>query len=158
MSQTISVGVVGPSHWSYMAAVMAEALQKTAEAGRIEGSEVPSGVLSDALEFYTLALQAAGNAIPKNPPASFNAYMIAVEAAQASCRTVLGTREDIGHCLRQYLGFLKRLQEPRDLLQEEMETAEALRRFFLQLQMEGEAEAYEQGVYFEPLPGGVHLA
>ncbi len=157
MSQTISVGVVGPSHWSYMAAVMAEALQKTTQAGRIEGSEVPSGVYSDALEFYTLALQAAGDAVPKNPPASFKAYMIAAEAARASLPTGLGTRQEIGACLGRYLGFLRKLQQPRDLVQEELETAEALRKFFLQLQMEGEAEAYEQGVYFEPLPGGVHL-
>lgn len=158
MSQTISVGVVGPSHWSYMAAVMAEGLHKAGGAKRIEGNEIPSGVYSDALEFYTLALQAAGDAVPKNPPASFNAYMIAVEAARASWPTVPGTRQEIGACLGRYLSFLRKLQQPRDLVPEELETAEALRKFFLQLQMEGEAEAYEQGVYFEPLPGAVHLA
>ena len=28
MSQTVSVGVVGPSHWAYMASVMAAKLQQ----------------------------------------------------------------------------------------------------------------------------------
>ena len=102
MSQTMSVGVVGPSHWVYMATVMAECLENVARTNRIEPNEIPVGVYWDALEFSGLALQATGDAVPDNPPASINAYVIAADALRRSSRDLPRTREDIDHRLEEY--------------------------------------------------------
>jgi hypothetical protein len=157
MSQTISIGVVGPSHWTYMATVMAQRLEKVANAGCFGPDAIPLGVSYDAREFFDLALQAARDVPPANPPASVNAYAIAADLVRASSRSVPNTREDIGSRLEQYNSFLSSLQQPRTLSEEELDTVRALQRFFDCLKEEGEAEAYEQGVFLEPVPVGLRL-
>src|SRR5580704_1412968 len=83
MSQTVSLGVVGPSHWAYMASVMAEKLQHVANAKQTVVGQIPVGVYRDAREFYRLVLEAAGDGTPVNPPASINAYALAADAVRA---------------------------------------------------------------------------
>ena len=149
MSQTVSIGVVGPSYWSYMSAVMAERLEKEIRTKLVEPEDVPKSVYKSALRFFRLVLQAAGDTIPENPPASLNAYVIATKAVKESSKPLPKTDQELETCLRGYLDFVERLQKPRKLTKEELETAKALQKFFLQLKQQGEAEAYESYSQFQ---------
>ena len=151
MSQTISVGVVGPSYWSYMATVMAECLEKIIQVKRIESGDLPKGVYNDAHRFFSLVLQAAGNTLPENPPASINAYVIAADAVR-SFQSAPQTRQELEKCLEHYLRFTDGMQQLHDLNKEEVKTAEGLRKFFLWLQQQGEAEVSKRSVHFEAPP------
>jgi len=147
MSQTISVGVVGPSHWAYMASVMAEKLQTISEAKRTTSRQIPAGVYRDALEFYRLVLEAAGDNIPINPPASVNAYALAADAL----RTVYAndiSRTEVEQTLGKQQELLKNLQDDRDLTGEEINTLSSLQQCFLWLKREGESDAYENRVRY----------
>jgi hypothetical protein len=149
MSKTISVGVVGPSHWSYMASIMADRLGRIAETKTIEPSKIPRLVYTDALEFYRLVMQAAGDDPPDNPPASMNAYSIAADGVRASAPDQSSTPEEIHKTLADHLSLLECLTKQRPLDEHELETVKSLRRFFLWLKSEGETEAYERGVHNE---------
>lgn len=157
MSQTISVGVVGPSHWAYMATVMAECLEEITKTNRIPTNLVPAGVYQDALAFSQLAVQAAGASVPDNPPASFNAYVIASEVLRRSSQELPQTREDINYRLERYETFLRTLDAPRELTDAEKELVASLIRFFARLKEEGEAEAYTKAMYLESVPTGFPL-
>ena len=155
MSQTISVGVVGPSYWAYMAAVMAECLQEIAQSNRIEAGQVPGGVFHDAVEFSDLALEATRSTTPDNPPASLNAYGIAADVIRMSSTELSRSRREVDQQLAQYGDFIKKMTQPRTLRDRERETAEQLRMFFLNLKEQGEAEAYENSVALGPVPIGL---
>src|SRR5260370_42002212 len=105
MSQTVSVGVVGPSHWAYMASVMAEKLQQMRNAKQTGPDQIPVGVYRDAQEFYRLVLEAAGDRTPLNPPASINAYALDADPLRAVCQDV-HSRVDVEHPLRTRLTLL----------------------------------------------------
>jgi hypothetical protein len=152
MSQTLSVDVVGPSYWTYMATVMADCLERISQAGRIETSAVPPGVFKDALAFWQLALQATSGAVPDNLPA-LNAYVIAFETLRWSL-PASPTREDIDKELVRYDAFLKTLGTPRALDVEDTQIVGALKSFFVHLKEEGECEAYTQTVQLETVPTG----
>ena len=154
MSQTISVGVVGPSYWLYLATVMAERLEKVATKKRINAGDFPEGASNDALEFFRLALQAAGDNLPQNPPASVNACKIAADAVRGSVQPAPKTRRELKEHLCLFSSFVDDLQKPHKLNAGEVKTAKALSRFFLRLQQDGEAEAYEQVVYLEEPSAG----
>jgi hypothetical protein len=155
MSQTISVGVVGPSYWTYMATVMAECLDAVTKSNRIETGQVPGGVFHDARTFSELALEATGSSMPENPPASLNAYGIAAEVIRRSFGEVLKNRKEVDQRLAAYADFIRRLDEPRTLHQREHQTAENLQTFFLDLKEQGEAEAYESSIAFGTVPVGL---
>ena len=86
MSRTMAVGVVGPSHWAYMAKVMAEALNKAVQKSLLVKTDIPAGVLFDAAHLSRLILEEArfrqGGEVPSNPPATINAYVIAQKAVE----------------------------------------------------------------------------
>jgi hypothetical protein len=151
MSQTVSLGVVGPSHWAYMASVMAEKLQQVANAGQTAAGPIPVGVYRDAREFYKLVLEAAGDGTPVNPPASINAYALAADAVRATSANA--SRAEVEETLGRQKALLDDLQQPRTLSEQELTTLSTLRAFFLWLKQEGESEAYERGVGYE-LPVG----
>jgi hypothetical protein len=152
MSQTISVGVVGPSHWAYMASVMAEKLQKISEARRTTAKQIPAGVYRDAQEFYRLVLEAAGDGTPVNPPASINAYALAADALRTVCAKEI-SRDEIEQTLGRQKALLENLQNDIELSSDELKTLSSLRDCFLWLKHEGETDAYERGVGHE-LPVG----
>lgn len=154
MSQTISVDVVGPSHWTYMATVMAECLEHIAKAGQVGLNAVPAGVHQDALRFSNLALQATGTSVPDNPPASLNAYVIASDALLRSSQELSQTRDCIDFQLKRFEAFLEALQTPRDLDDDDKQLVDSLRTFFVRLKEEGESEAYTRTMYLEPVPTG----
>jgi hypothetical protein len=152
MSQTLSVDVVGPSHWTYMATVMAECLDQIAQAGSINAKPVPPGVYRDALAFWELALQATSGAVPNNLPA-LNAYVVASEALRRSFQ-ILPSRDDIDKQLVKYETVLKALGTPRTLDVEETKVVTGLKTFFERLKEEGESEAYTQTMQLETGPIG----
>jgi hypothetical protein len=147
VSETISVGVVGPSHWSYMAAVMAQRLEAVVERRRLEARDIPLGVYLDAKKFFDLVLQEVGGGPRENPPASINAYVIAAHAVREA--QSMPAAQDVKPSLEEYSRLLLGLQQPRDLTVDELNTAGALRKFFLQLRKAGQVEAYERRIRFE---------
>ena len=149
MSQTISAGVVGPSYWLYLAAVMAGRLEKVAKKKRLSIGDIPKGAANDAREFFRLALEAAGDDLPQNPPASINACKIAADAVRGSVRPAPRNRQELEERLALFSSFVEDLQRPHELSADETETAKALSKFFLLLQQDGEAEAYEQVIHLE---------
>lgn len=152
MSQTVSVGVVGPSHWAYMASVMAEKLEQMHAAKQTTAAVIPPGVYRDAREFYGLVLEAAGDGTPIDPPASINAYALAADAVRAESANA--SRAEVEQTLASQKTLLDKLQQPRELSEEELKTLSSLRAFFLWLKQEGESDAYESGVEYE-LPVGL---
>jgi hypothetical protein len=151
MSKTVSVGVVGPSHWAYMASVMAAKLQLMVDNKRTLDGQIPVGVYRDAREFYKLVLEAAGDDTPANPPASINAYALAADAVRAVRADA--SRADVEQTLGTQNTLLNRLQQTSVLSEDELKTLSSLRTFFLWLKQEGESEAYERVVGYE-LPVG----
>jgi hypothetical protein len=149
MSQTISVGVVGPSHWTFMATVMAECLDVAAKNNRVQPNAIPLGVYRDALAFSQLALEATGADIPDNPPASLNAYVIASDVLRRSSHQLFQTREDINRRLHRYEAFLRTLETPRELTEDDNEILNSLVAFFRRLKEEGESEAYAKALHLE---------
>ncbi len=148
MSQTVSVGVVGPSHWAYMASVMAAKLRPMVDAKRTLAVQIPVGVYRDAQEFYRLVLEAAGDGTPVNPPASINAYALAADAVRAVSADVR-SRADVEQTLGRQNALLGNLKEPRPLSEEELKTLTSLHAFFLWLKQEGESDAYERGLGYD---------
>src|SRR5436309_2500997 len=96
MSDTISVDVVGPSHWAFVATVMADCLEEVARLRSTRSDLVPKRVYSDAKEFFRLVLQSVGSGVPDNPPASLNAYVIAADALRNSSNSFPQTRQELG--------------------------------------------------------------
>jgi len=147
MSETMSIGVTGPSHWSFMASVMAERLEKIGSRKRVEREDVPKGIYSDVRELFRLVLQAADDSLPDNPPASMNAYVIALDAMTGAFQPFPKTRGELKDHLEEYSRFIEGLGQPHTLTPLEAQTAESLRKFFLKLHQDGESEAYERRVH-----------
>lgn len=143
MSQTLTVGAVGASHWTYTAGVMARCLEQVI-ISRQTPLQIPKNVQRGAKRFLGLALQETSDQLPENPAASINAFKIAADAASETPSSAPKTREELGTRLGEYLGFIDRLNQPGALGTEELETAKALRRFFLCVYRDGEAERYER--------------
>lgn len=161
MPEILSFDGVGPSYWSYMANVMAECLSKILETKRIEGElgGVPKGVYRAAQDFFRLVLEAAGDALPDDPPASINAYMIATESMRRSLRAVPQTSPELESYLKQYSSFIdERLQHKGNLTDEELLTATSLQKFFLRLAQDGDAETYEHSFCSLALPNGMRFS
>ncbi|HEX8846977.1 MAG TPA: hypothetical protein VF791_20205 [Pyrinomonadaceae bacterium] len=155
MSDTISVDIVGPSYWAFMATVMAECLEKYVNEQKVTPSDIPEGVFEGAEEFFSLALDAAGNARPGSPPASISAYVFATDALRGSLHSFPTTDQELQAKLEKYAAFLKSLTKPHSLTEEsDVETATTLRDFFFRLAQDGEIEVYERSVKAEPLPTG----
>ncbi len=147
MSMTHSIGVVGPSHWSYMAATLAERLENILQKKRIEENSIPRGIYAVAKEFFHLIEQALRqNGTPENPPASIKAYVIASDATRSALETSPLSAKEIETSLARYVDFVNQLQHGRELTGEDLEIAQSLKRFFHQLYLDGESEAYEAGV------------
>jgi hypothetical protein len=151
MSDTLSIDVVGPSYWAYMATVMADCLEEISRSKEIRPEKVPRGVYQDAKKFFQLVMESVGKDLPTNPPASLNAYVIAAYAVKDSSQEELKTLDALGDRLRAYNELLDSLDEVRELDGQEVQTAKNLQLFFRELAEAGEAQIYERTVdYFEP--------
>lgn len=151
MSDTLSIDVVGPSYWTYMATVMADCLEQISSSKQVRANNIPSGVYRDAKSFFKLVMQSVGKDLPENPPASLNAYVIAAYAVKESSDQELKTLDSLEEVLDDYSKLLNRLDKPGKLKEHEIDTARDLQQFFRELAQAGEAEIYERTVdYFEP--------
>jgi hypothetical protein len=146
MSQTVPVDVVSRSYWAYVAAAIADGLAKILEGEA--ATLIPTAVYSDAREFFRLALDATGDAIPKNPSASIANYIIAAEAVRA-VQHAQADRATMRAYLQNYRAFLERLQSHGTVPAEDVGLATELKDFFFQLQQEAEAESYDRVVQYE---------
>ena len=144
MSQTAPADVVRRSYWAYVASAMAEGLGQILN-HEATSTAIPRRVYVDASEFFRLALEAAGDALPANPSASISNYIIAADAASAlparpDSRAALRTR------LEEYAALLSKLQGGTPVSDDDESTAAGLRDFFVKVQQEAEAETYDQVV------------
>lgn len=152
MSQTVPLDVVSRSYWAYVASAMVEGLDRVLQQQQATTAPIPRRVFLDAQEFFKLALEAAGDALPNNPSASIANYIIAADAAKVIVQSE-ADRVQLQTRLVLYSALLNKLETGGPLLQEEeLETARGLKQFFAQVQREGEAEAYENVIHSEPLP------
>jgi hypothetical protein len=151
MSDTLSIDVVGPSYWAYMATVMADCLEDISRSKEIRPEKVPQGVYRDAKKFFELVMQSVSKDLPENPPASLNAYVIAAYAVKDSSQDELTTLKDLGDRLDGYSKLLHRLNKADNLDEQDVQTAKDLKQFFRELAQAGEAQIYERAVdYLEP--------
>jgi hypothetical protein len=149
MSETMSVGVVGPSHWAYTATVMAECLGEFIKEKRVFANEIPKGVFLDAKDFFKLVLQAIRGSIPDNPPASINAYAIATDVV-CNVSSVPSDQKQLDDLLSGYANLVVGLASEHELNDEELKKIVSLKEFFDRLARDGENEMYEQAIHFEP--------
>lgn len=152
MSETLTVGVVGPSYWSYTAAVMTNHLGQVINQRATDPPHLLNGVYLNAKEFFRIVLEAMEEAIPDNPCASLANYKIATDTLLKCVRPRPSSVGQIDALLRQYAQFLGRLEMQRSLTEEEAMVASKVRDFFAQLTRDGDEEEYVNAVRFEP-PG-----
>jgi hypothetical protein len=131
-----------------MASVMAQRLEKIANLKRVERDDVPKGIYSDVRELFRLVLQAADDVLPENPPASINAYVIALDAMMGAFQPLPKTRHELKDRLEEYSRLIERLGQSHTLDEQEVQTTKSLQKFFFKLHQDGESEAYEHRVYF----------
>src|SRR5258708_3341505 len=130
MSRTLSVGVVGPGYWSYTASVMAECLDEITRTKHVDVARIPKGVYDQAQKFFRLVLETATDALPENPPASINAYVIAADVIRGASDPLPQTRKELDNRLERCAHFLGELRASRDITDAEVETATYLQKFF----------------------------
>jgi hypothetical protein len=151
MSDTVSVDVVGPSYWAYMAAVMGECLEIISAKREVGAVHLPKGVYQDARRFFSLVMQSVQDNVDGNPPpGSMNAYAIAAYAVKESSAQPPSKLEELDDRLKEYSDLLTVLEHPKTLTEAEAEIAKSLSRFFRRLAELGESEIYEKTVDLEP--------
>jgi hypothetical protein len=148
MSRTISVGVLGPSRWSFMAAVLADRISLTLETKTSQ--QIPKAVLREAKDFIKLALEGSGDAPSNNPPASINAYAIAVGAAVPQPSAAPETRESLRARFQGFSELLDKLPESGAFDENQQGVAADLVSFLTKLRIDGQVQAYEQAVRWDP--------
>lgn len=157
MSETLTVGVVGPSHWAYTAEVMAEHLAGVIGARRTKPELLPAvaGVYLNAKNFFKIVLEAAGGTDTSNPCASLANYKIATDTVLDCVRPTLSTSKEVNDRLRRYAAFVDRLNDSCDLEPDDLHEAEEVLSFFNQLARDGEDEDYLEMVRFDNPPLGL---
>lgn len=142
MSRTLSIGVVGPSYWSYTAAVMASHLVTVRERRRREPAELQGGVHQDAKDFFTIVLAAIGEDVPDNPCASLANYRLATDTLLDCLGAPPETTSEVDERLRQYAAFVDRLATAGELDETDLRIAEELQQFFTKIVRDGEKQDY----------------
>jgi hypothetical protein len=148
MSQTVPAEVVTRSYWAYVAAAMVNGLTRILDQNA-SPEAIPKRVYADVQEFFKLALEAAGDGLPQNPSASISNYIIAAGAARAVPQPP-EDRADLLARLEHYSSVVNKLEAGEPLTKTENEAAATLKEFFLQVQHEAEAEAYDRVVESDP--------
>lgn len=143
MSLSPSIGVVGPSHWAYTAAVAADRLDKLISEQRVTKDLIPEGVYRGIKRFFTLVLNPDGNQIPS---ANIANCLIAANTVAQSAEKAPRNLQEFAEVMKGYSLFIDRLTEERTLSPDELRKARELMRFFKRLEQDGETEAYEKSV------------
>ncbi len=143
MSKSPAIGVVGPSHWAYMAKVMAEKLKEAVQKPCLARTDIPRGVLFDAVEFSKLVSKGVEPFASPDPPASLNTHTIALKVVER----IIGRYPDqkdtellyLGCGLIVYLAEVGRLC-PKVLI------VNFMAKFFSELAKMGEEERGDRGL------------
>ncbi len=136
-----TIGVVGPSYWSYVAAVMAEVLRVAVQKNSLKKTDIPTGVLADALRFSKLVLEKFELPASSNPPATLNAYIMAMKVTERVTGRYRGAPLLAGCRLIVDLERVDGLSGS-----EILPTIDFMARFFLELHKMGEEERYEKAM------------
>jgi len=139
MSQTVPVDVMSGAYWEYVASAMVEGLGKILEDSQTPAAAISRRVYVDAHRFFDLALEAAGDTLPKNPSASIANYILAANAANVRVRST-ADRDTLRTRLVEYAGLVGILAQGNR--PQAIDTLTGLRDFFREVQHDAEAEAY----------------
>lgn len=146
MSQSFAVGVYGPSHWTCMAQKMVEVFDLAAQKRFLRREDVPTGILKDAAEFCGLVLE--GHEVSSNPPASIQAFSVALKAVSA--RAASGFLDMEKFYLGSAIIIALDAGSSRKFGVRELETTfKFMADFFQELWMMGEKEQTAQTMGFE---------
>jgi hypothetical protein len=143
LSKTIAVGVVGPSHWAYMAVVMSEVLNRAVQKSALLKTDVPAGVLADAVRFSNLVLEEVRPSVSSNPLATINAYVMAKEVVEK----VIGhyPSDEEFEPLLDGCRLLVDLKEKKEE-SKNVKLLEFMAKFFSELHKMGEEDRYERAM------------
>jgi hypothetical protein len=133
MSWIMSIGVLSPSYYQYMAVVMSERLEKIVLKKRLEIDDIPKGILSDVKGFFEVLLDGIGTGVHKNPQATLNLYVIAMYVMKPSKNL-----REVDSKLKQYGELVNKLNISHDLSEEESGILKDLQKFFENLFKLGE--------------------
>lgn len=149
MSENLLIGVVGPSFWSYTASIMADHLRHVIEQKATDPDHLLKGVFFSASEFFEGVLEAVGEVISINPCASLANYKIATDAILECTHPQLQNSAQIDDRLLKYSEFLRKLEDKRQLSDDELIVSQEMYQFFIQLEQAGEEETYSEAVGFD---------
>lgn len=149
MSDTVSIGVVGPSYWSYTAAMMASHLKRVLAQKATDPAHLLTGVYQSARIFFAEVLEASSDRVPVNPNASLSNYKIATDTLVECLRPPPESRAKINERLQEYSALLDKLERPGVLSDHDLALAQDVRDFFSQLARDGDDETYVAAVGLE---------
>jgi hypothetical protein len=111
MSLSPSIGVVGPSHWAYTAAVAADRLGKVVSEKRVTKGLIPEGVYRGIKRFFTLVLNPDGTQILSANIA--NCLIAANTVAQSAAEKAPRTLQEFADVMKDYSLFIDELTNER---------------------------------------------
>jgi hypothetical protein len=143
MSRTITPGLTDASHWTYIAAAMAEGLGKAVKGTETKPCLFPSAVLREAREFFQTASEALDDRIPSNTIATASTYLIVAQALRDITPSDESGRE-VKDILPQFMDVINSLDRPYKLSPEKIQNFKELSQFFWRIVRKGEEESYER--------------
>jgi hypothetical protein len=144
MSETISPGLVDESHWTFVAASMADALRKGVGDPTAVHRRIPKGVYRAACDFFRPVVEALGKSIPMSPVASAANYAIAFNALTASVSPTRLTEEESNLRLKEFSAILDGFSSQGSSPSPNTQNLEGLAAFFEKIAEEGEKKASER--------------
>lgn len=140
MSRTSSPGVHEAHYWSYTAIMVADVLEKIVRTKTF--AAIPPGIRLDLEDYFKSAIEAMGEAPPRNPPASVTNYALAVEALHMA-GTVPKTRQEVTRLLEKFLKLIEKLGHGETPADEDYPLAEHQAKFLRAINRIGEDQHYE---------------
>jgi hypothetical protein len=148
MSETISPGLVDESHWTFVAASMADALRKGAGDPATVHRRIPKGVYRAARDFFRPIVEALGESIPTSPVVSVANYAMAFNALTASVSPARLTEEESNLRLKEFSAILDGFSSQGSSPPPDTRDLEGLAAFFERIAEEGEKKASEKHAYW----------
>ena len=151
MPETPSFEVVGPDHWTFAAAAMADHLEAVLRARQTLPESLLRGAYLAAKYYFALVLKAYQVEVPASQSASFSSYRIATDIVLNYVRPTPTTTSEVNGKLTRYAALMDQLQEPVTALsKEELDVAAEVMIFFRQLARKGEEQHYHEVIGSDP--------
>jgi hypothetical protein len=141
MSRVVPDGVLGVSHYAYMAGAMARGLKEVVESGTLDAATFPQGVFHSAQEFFNSVRQRFEQKVPDDLLRTASDYSIAARALLHEIGrpfTIQAERTLLSRCA----AFVDSLGRPRKLLPYEQELAATLAALFTEIERAGGDASY----------------